>query len=531
MKRLKDELVMKQHLAKKLMDNLIPEAESQAMISKFSTTIATLEREKDELQQKIRSKPNVTAKLAEERRRKITLLERDIDAMRKKILNQEKLIVLHKNTEKNLQSLQTEIMALKHQKVQLVKNMRTEQDKFRQQKLKSEKEINVLKEKDKKRLHEMRKLEVQHQKQRNYMQRKVEEANMKAKRAENLLKKQSNRVKTAGQMVRGPEQVAVRLNQELEIVYFISEVQASLTHLMEARTELNRRLEQLDGNREDYEAQKGLLEDEIRERTYEINDLQQKIQTYDFAAKVDAISKEVQSEDAVKILITQIGDLRREYYEEKLRMDATAHMMQDRVEQLELDGDQKDLDMLRAQKEYEEKMSILLQNGRSGNGFIAGADRLKPIMDDLLAQIETLREENEKLKATSMRPPKKPVVDRRLQKLQQQRDDEVLVTDGESEPEVYDTDDDPDWSFSEELNGRRNLSKEEETVQNQSVGSCHCKSDCSKRICGCRKNSRYCSDRCRCTGCVNKCATSTDNGEEDDDDDQIEGARATKKMR
>lgn len=308
MKRIKDELTMKEHLAKKLMDNLIPEEVNLATINTLAAKIAELEKEKQELAQreKSKSKQDVAAKLAEERRRRIAALEKEIDAMKRRISKHEKLLQLQKNTERALNSLQTEIKDLKQQKVQLVKNLRKDQDKFRQLKLKSDKEMNVMREKEKKRFHEMKKLEAQHERQRSYYLRRVEEANLKARRAENLLSKQMRSKTSRTSFLKEPAQIEKRLNQELEIIMFVSEVKASLAVLMEARTELTNQLRDLDKNVPEEAARMALLEAEIEERAHTINDLQQKIQAYDLTAKAETIAKEVQGDEALKILFDQV---------------------------------------------------------------------------------------------------------------------------------------------------------------------------------------------------------------------------------
>lgn len=529
MKRLKDELTMKEHLAKKLMENLVPEEESHAMIATFVSKIAELEREKEELQVRPKAKPDVAAKLAEERRKKIALLEKEIDGMRKKITKHEKLIALHKNTQKSLNSLQTEITDLKQQKVQLVKNLRKDQDKYRQLKIKSDKEMNVMREKEKKRFHELKKLEDQHHRQKMYLQRRVEEANIKARRAENLLNKQ-RRTKT-GTVLKDPAEIEKRLNQELEIIYSVGEVKASLTILMEARSELTNQLQALDRSKPEDAARAALLEGEIEERAHTINDLQQKIQSYDITAKVEAIAKEVQTDEALKILLEQVGDMRKEFYEEKLKWEVADNVAKVRIDDLQQAASEHGKELLRMRRDKDENMALLL-DGYLEEDAAAMEDKMKPITLNLLEENKALRDQNEALKeelaaASRIMKPKKGkgsaavggLANKNVLRVKQ----EYIDTETEGELDDSYGEDDPDWSFSRErisagrkrsaaasakdttvtLGGTISDTSASTAANNVSVSLCNCKTHCSRMTCGCRKKGLFCNGKCGCVSCVN----------------------------
>jgi len=52
---------------------------------------------------------------------------------------------------------------------------------------------------------------------------------------------------------------------------------------------------------------------------------------------------------------------------------------------------------------------------------------------------------------------------------------------------------------------------------------CSCKSNCSTRICSCRKNSTICSAQCKCSiACANKNSSDYDNNENDDSEKKFE---------
>lgn len=581
MKRLKDELTMKEHLARKLMDNLVPEEESQATIAALATKIAELEQEKVELSsaQRPKQKTDVAARLAEERRRKIALLEKEIDGMRRKIQKHEKLITLHKNTQKSLNSLQGEIKELKQQKVQLVKNLRKDQDKFRQLQLKSDKEMNVMREKEKKRFHEMKKLEAQHERQKAYLQRRVEEANIKARRAENLLNKQRRTKRVS--VLKEPAQIEKRLHQELEIIYFVSEVKASLTVLMEARTELTNQLKHLKGTKVPEEAARvALLQAEIEERTHTINDLQQKIQAYDLTAKVELMAQEVQPNEALKILLDQVSDMQEEHFGDKLKWEAAESAFRGRVEELERAAEEHGKELLRTQKGKQEDMALLLDGFLDDEGEEEGQGqgenpKMRQMVKNAMDEAQALREHNEMLKeelAAAQRIMEKKAsrpVKKHVQRVMQE---EIMdsETDGDMDDEQ---DNDPNWSFSMEAEakskrraGVSTINKDSSVADtssgaannsgagaaNSSVVHCNCKTDCSRWNCSCRKNSLFCSSKCGCKACVNKDQpgsasegndspavvaaaagnkVNNDDDEEEDEDEEEERGRNSKRIK
>lgn len=553
MKRLKDELTMKEHLAKKLLENMVPEEESHKMIASFASKIAELEQEKQELLQRPKSKPDVAAKLAEDRRKKISVLEKEIDGMKKKIQKHEKLITLHKNTQKSLNSLQTEIKDLKQQKVTLVKNLRKDQEKFRQLKSKSEKEMNVMKEKEKKRFHEMKKIEAQHERQKQYLQRRVEEANIKARRAENLLNKQKRTKRSS--VLKEPGQIEKRLNQELEIIYFVSEVKASLTVLMEARTELTNQLKELNKDIPEEAARIALLEGEIEERTHTINDLQQKIQAYDMGSKVETITKEVQSEEALKIMFDQVSDMQEEHYGDKLKWEKVEGTLKGKIEEMQRAAEEHSKELLRTQRDKQENMALLLdgylddnndqvdENGKksASSGInLHQEENMKIVVKNALEEAQQLREQNEILKeeleAALRITSQKAQVAARPKNKYMQRVQEILPPDSETEGELDDSRVDPDWDYQEEKASvtRKKVTTKDTSANNTvtlgdtsvasssgvtgggqvmnttvtkevaSAVSCNCKTDCSRKTCGCRKKSMFCSTKCGCKICVNK---------------------------
>lgn len=181
LRRINRELNIKEQLQQRITGNF----------SKFSTLdddieekfkeceqkIQELEAEKSELLDKLRHvKENASAKLAEERRKRLQALEQEISEMKRKNTQQAKLLKIREKETQKIKNLNSEIQAMKESKVKLVRAMRSEAENFRQFKMMREKELMQLKNKDRKMQNEMARKEALHNKQRNVLKRKCEEA-------------------------------------------------------------------------------------------------------------------------------------------------------------------------------------------------------------------------------------------------------------------------------------------------------------------------------------------------------------------
>lgn len=181
LRRINRELNLKEQLQQRITGNF----------SKFSTLdddieekfkeceqkIEELETEKSELLDKLRHvKENPSAKLAEERRKRLQTLEQEISDMKRKNIQQAKLLKIREKETQKIMNLSSEIQAMKESKVKLIRAMRSEAENFRQFKMMREKELMQLRNKDRKMQNEMARKEALHNKQRNVLKRKCEEA-------------------------------------------------------------------------------------------------------------------------------------------------------------------------------------------------------------------------------------------------------------------------------------------------------------------------------------------------------------------
>lgn len=90
-------------------------------------------------------------KLSERHRKRLQELEGQIADLKKKLHEQSKLLKLKESTEHTVSKLSQEIRMMKNQKVQLMRQMKEDAEKFRQWKQQKDKEVIQLKEQDRKR--------------------------------------------------------------------------------------------------------------------------------------------------------------------------------------------------------------------------------------------------------------------------------------------------------------------------------------------------------------------------------------------
>lgn len=103
-------------------------------------------------------------------------------------MQQTKVIKNKEKSDQQIKNLASEILSLKQTKIKLIKNMRTEADKFSKWKKSKEQELRRLKEMDRKHLFKLTRMEAQHTRQKNVFKRKLEEAQAINKRLKDCLR-------------------------------------------------------------------------------------------------------------------------------------------------------------------------------------------------------------------------------------------------------------------------------------------------------------------------------------------------------
>uniref|UniRef100_A0A4W6F2H6 Kinesin family member 4 n=1 Tax=Lates calcarifer TaxID=8187 RepID=A0A4W6F2H6_LATCA len=320
------------------------QSEHQKNVQTLQSAVDSLQKEKEELVLALQSAKKDTnqAKLSEQRRKRLQELEGQLTDMKKKLLEQSKLLKLKESSVQKVSKLMQEIQAMKTQRTQLMRQMREDSEKFRQWKSKKDREVLQLKEKDRKRQYELLKLERDFQKQANVLRRKTEEAAAANKRLKDALQKRSEVAeKRKDTQNRGIEGAATRVKtwllNEVEVMVSTEEARRHLSDLLEDRKvlaqEINHLKQQIDAGERpapkirrrtliisELETHGALetpltkqvenLETEMGLRNAQIADLQQKLLAADsegrLKQRIDGITSIVDAKCALKVLMSEL---------------------------------------------------------------------------------------------------------------------------------------------------------------------------------------------------------------------------------
>ncbi|XP_042329355.1 chromosome-associated kinesin KIF4A isoform X2 [Sceloporus undulatus] len=302
-------LALKEALARKISQNdsqLEPiQCQYQSNIKNLEEEVSKLQKEKEDLilALHVSKKDANQAKLSERRRKRLQELEGEMTDLKKKLKEQSKLLKMKESSEQTVCKLNQEIRAMKSQRVQLIRQMKEDAEKFRQWKQQKDKEVIQLKERDRKRQYELIKLEQDFQKQANVLRRKAEEAAAANKRLKVALQKQHEAAsKRKENSNRGVEGLASRvkncLANEIEVLISIEEARRHLNDLLQDRKTLAEEIVSLKEKRDAGEN----LPSKYKRRTFSHNDMQ-----------VDySINKQIESlETEMEFRSAQIADLQQ----------------------------------------------------------------------------------------------------------------------------------------------------------------------------------------------------------------------------
>uniref|UniRef100_A0A8D3CNQ2 Kinesin motor domain-containing protein n=1 Tax=Scophthalmus maximus TaxID=52904 RepID=A0A8D3CNQ2_SCOMX len=320
------------------------QSEHQKNVVTLQSAVESLQKEKDDLVLALQSAKKDTnqAKLSEQRRKRLQELEGQLVDMKKKLLEQSKLIKLKESSVQRVSKLMQEIQAMKTQRTQLMRQMRDDSEKFRNWKSIKDREVLQLKEKDRKRQYELLKLERDFQKQANVLRRKTEEAAAANKRLKDALQKRSEVAdKRKDVHNKGTEGAAARVKtwflNEVEVMVSTEEARRHLSDLLDDRKvlaqEINHLKQQLEAGERpapkirrrtliisELESHGALetpltkqvenLETEMGLRNAQIADLQQKLLLADsegrLKQRIDAISNIMEAKCALRVLMSEL---------------------------------------------------------------------------------------------------------------------------------------------------------------------------------------------------------------------------------
>ncbi|XP_041502836.1 chromosome-associated kinesin KIF4 isoform X3 [Microtus oregoni] len=283
---LNKELALKEALAKKMTQN---DSQLQPIhflykdnIKNLELEVLSLQKEKEELVLELQTtKKDVNqAKLSERRRKRLQELEGQIADLKKKLHEQSKLLKLKESTEYTVSKLNQEIRMMKNQRVQLMRQMKEDAEKFRQWKQQKDKEVIQLKE-------------------------RVAAANKRLKDA--LQKQKEVADKRKETQSRGMEGTAAQmknwLGNEIEVMVSTEEAKRHLNDLLEDRKILAQDVAQLKEKKQFEENPPPKL----RRRTFSCDE----VRSQDSEAE-DCIAKKIESrETELELRNAQIADLQQ----------------------------------------------------------------------------------------------------------------------------------------------------------------------------------------------------------------------------
>ncbi|XP_059614251.1 chromosome-associated kinesin KIF4A [Phlebotomus argentipes] len=547
------QLAQKEELHKKCVENLMREE-----VRDYESKINALEHEREELLSMLENvkKTTASAKLAEVRRKRLQTLEQEMADTKKKMLQQAKLLKVRERDSQKVVTLTQEIQQMRQAKVKLIRAMRAENENFRNWKQAREKEMCQLKEKDRKRENEMKRMAAIHNKQSNVLKRKFEEAVAKAKRLEETLDRQRTvQAMRKGNISKiGVDNITTWLDHEIELMMNTVDAKVSLDHLMEDRGMVTMRLNETRALPDPNLDEVAELEEDLQLRNAQITDLQQKTMNFNVTTKAKTISDGIVSlQDArvgIKHIFGILADLRRDNAQKDTVCDSyktEVEELREKVEKMENELKESKrthaIELNEADKNYQEKISIVLRNIQDGGLNTSG--RVKEIDTALLDNYDELRQKYDTLKTVeqelraeveSLKQPKRK---KSYQPPVQMNRTMDIFTESESESEEeQDNSSDVEWRLTPFMKKTRHITSERSSNEGQNKRKrksdnststmCSCKTDCSKNICGCRRGSKDCSDKCRCSStCVNKSAnksevssTNEDLPEAGDEDDK-----------
>ncbi|XP_051877994.1 kinesin family member 4 [Pristis pectinata] len=304
-------LALKEELARKLSQGdceMEPvHAVYQESIKSLESEVSALQKEKEELVLALHSakKDANATKVSERRRKRLQELETEMANLKKKLMEQSKILKIKEKTEGTVNKLNQEIQALKCQRVQLMRHMKEEAEKSRRWKAEKDKEVLQLKEKDRKRQYELLKLERNYKQQANILRRKTEEAAAANKRLRDALQKQKDASEKRKELNRGMEGTAARVKNwlvnELEVLVSIEEARHHLNSLLDDRKVLAQELVFLKEKKEAHHPPP-----KLRRRTFTLTELMKNTE------QDPSLNKQIESvETEIELRSAQIADLQQ----------------------------------------------------------------------------------------------------------------------------------------------------------------------------------------------------------------------------
>uniref|UniRef100_A0A8C5IDA1 Kinesin family member 4A n=1 Tax=Junco hyemalis TaxID=40217 RepID=A0A8C5IDA1_JUNHY len=528
-------LTLKEALAKKMSQNdtqLGPiQSQYQTNIRDLELEVSNLQKEKEELILALQmAKKDINqAKLSERRRKRLQELEAQITELKKKLNEQSKLLKLKESTEHTVSKLNQEIREMKQQRVQLMRQMKEDTEKFRQWKLQKDKEVIQLKEKDRKRQYELLKLERDFQKQANVLRRKTEEAAAANKRLKDALQRQKEVAdKRKETQNRGMEGIATRIKSwlanEVEVLVSTEEARRHLADLLEDRKILAKELLQLKEKKDAGENPPPKLR--VRGKFLFSHPTPLAVLQYWIHCSLSYLACSLRSFSNLKDSegwewLTPLSTVRESKLQSGLQQsqascsDVQKMLMEERNHMAEVEAELQN-QILVQEQQHQEKAGITLGDFlffiSNETNFLLSCkqeEELKKMREiceknqELLRENDTLKQKllllqvasGQKIQHIQQRPPEspdssfdyvppKPKCRRQTTAKPRAPSPEVDVEDLLSDPGELE---DSDWLPGKAGRGTK-----------KNLMGCSCKGRCGNRQCGCRRQKLGCTDGCSC---------------------------------
>ncbi|XP_043071949.1 chromosome-associated kinesin KIF4 [Drosophila grimshawi] len=548
LRQINSQLDLKQELHDRVALNFrrLDEEGNDEKLKEYQVKVEQLESERRELMEQLRitKQKEISAKLAEERRKRLQLLEHELTDMRRKIVQQGNMLKMREKESEKIKNLSTEIRAMKESKVKLIRAMREESERFRQSKMLSEKQMTQLKSKDRKMQSELVRQKNLYDNQRLVLKRKCEDAMAVNKRLKDALERQrsaqAQRQRHAKNQTADAGKLDALMDREVEVILSLVDAEHSLEQLMEDRAAINAQCMQIKERQEPdqeeaaYQAsQLASLEEELEMRNAQIADLQQKVCFNDLDSRLSAVCENVHSLGEARVISSKVLKMlvqqRREQAQCTMERMMLLHhhkeaslRIEKLTEQFRIAECRYEQQMLNEKRSYEEKMAMLLRGGDLAQ---------QQIVEELLSSKEALQQQLDLLtsKANLSKKHKKGAGEDKY--AVEAVGNESLLNISDESIEDNNMDSDPDWvpakkrskksnslrqpcidsdtsnpnpiaSTNSNIKHTANSSRSNTSTNNKSNSSqlkhCSCTTSCSSKRCGCYSAGNSCNDYCKC---------------------------------
>lgn len=485
------QLQHKEHLARKVALGAGITIDMQAK-EDDEAKITALETERDQLIVQLQKAKHAKINtVSAEQRKRVQDLELLINSLKKRVQEQSRRLSMKKRDEERIVQLNDEIRVMKQTKVQLIRNMKTEADTYRKERLRREQEMSKLREQDRKRQNQIVRMESLHNRQTNVLKRQMEEASAVNKRlmAAITLRNNVHDQKTnTGKM----ERLSQWVRNEIDVMINSTHARSTLTSLMDSRALLQTQLDNLDKSANENIFKQ--LDEDISLRSLQIKDLQNKLMDSDESkSKInwDYIQTMAEAKHAIKLLFETFPEALKDILHKVQEANNNINNAEYEARIIELEQQigklKNDLQMyienaIEIEEVKEAKPSLNSTVTICASPGIAGCP--------IIAEFNT--------------PVAKPVPKVKTNKIKTVFMTPSLEFDSSTCSDDCDRDD-PDWRKTPL--GKRCSNKNLQPNRNgrakrQRNGGCMCKSNCNAR-CGCIRNASSCSTSCSCRDSCN----------------------------